>query len=253
MNRERFFEILKSFRQGELGEEEVYRSLIKLMSCENLRVKVDGLRELRKGYPETVFCLRKTPSEAAEAFAMVYERNGKALATRATPSHYEEIRRRFPDAEYFPDSGIIRLGGSSRKSGYVPVVAAGTSDYPVCEEAYLTLDFLGSKTEMVLDVGVAGIHRLEKVVDHLTRARCVIVVAGMEGALPSLVAGLSPVPVVGVPTSVGYGTSFGGIAPLLAMLNSCAEGLAVVNIDNGFGAAVFAHMVNTLAERTEAR
>lgn len=249
MDREKFIDLLRSYRDGKLSEEDVLSSILKLINYDSLKVRIDGLRELRRGYPETVFCLKKTPEQALKAFEKVFENHGRVLATKATAEHYHEIKKKFPEAEFFKESGIIRLGGSKEKAGYVPVVAAGTSDYPVCEEAYLTLDFLGSNSEMLIDVGVSGIHRLEAVLDKIQKANCVIVCAGMEGALPSLVAGISPVPVIGVPTSVGYGASFGGITPLLAMLNSCAEGLAVVNIDNGFGAAVFAHMVNMLAEK----
>lgn len=246
MNKEKLKHLLESYRRGEIDEEVFIRTVSADIVIEDLIIKIDSLREIRRGYPETVFCLRKTPEQAAGAFLEIYRRHGRALATKATEEHYKAIRENVAEAEFFPSSGVIRAGGSEEKIGYVPVISAGSSDVPVCEEAYITLDFLGSSSEMVTDVGVAGIHRLEAVIPHLKRASCAIVVAGMEGALPGVIAGISPVPVIGVPTSVGYGVSFGGIAPLLTMLNSCAEGLTVVNIDNGFGAAVTAHMINSL-------
>lgn len=248
MNEEKLLEIFQKYKAGLLGEKEFIEKIKASIVKEALNVKIDGLRELRKGYPETVFCLRKTPEQAKLAFEKVFEAYGKAMATKAKKEHYEAIKEIFPKAEFYPESGVIRLiEKEEKKVGFVPVFGAGTSDYPVCEEALLTLDFLGSNTEMVLDVGVAGIHRLASAYELLRKANCAIVVAGMEGALPSLIAGIAPVPVIGVPTSVGYGTSFNGLTALFSMLNSCAEGLVVVNIDNGFGAAVAAHMINLLA------
>lgn len=248
MKKKRLLELLKKYREGILDAESVVQEIINSAVYEDLTENIDGLRELRKGLPETVFCLKKTPEQALRAFKKVYEAYGMALGTKASKEQYELVSKHFPEAEYFPESGIIKLGGAAEKFGYVPVVAAGSSDYPVAEEAHLTLDFLGSKSEVVIDVGVAGVHRLKKVFPHLEKANCVIVIAGMEGALPGLIAGFSPVPVIGVPASTGYGVSFGGLSALLTMLNSCAEGLAVVNIDNGFGAAVLAHMINRLVE-----
>ncbi|MCX7831804.1 MAG: nickel pincer cofactor biosynthesis protein LarB [Actinobacteria bacterium] len=248
MNYEKLTELLKKFKEGELSEEEVVGAINKLLSYESIEIKIDGLRELRKGLPETVFCLRKTPKQAAKAFKKLYEINGRALATKASKEHFEEIKEEVSSARYFPASGVIIADEEEKERlGYVTVIGAGSSDYPVCEEAHLTLGFLGSESFLVLDVGVAGVHRLNSALEHIEKSNCLIVVAGMEGALPSLIAGFSPVPVIGVPTSVGYGVSFGGVAPLLAMLNSCAEGLSVVNIDNGFGAAVSAHLINMLA------
>lgn len=252
MNKDLVLELIKKFNSGELTIDEFIHELNRRFVISELELKIDGLREIRKGYPETIFCLRKTPEQARKAFLKVYEVYGRALATKANPEHYKAISSAVPNAEFYPKSGVIRAHRKpNEKLGYVPVIGAGTSDYPVCEEAFLTLDFLGTRSEIILDVGVAGIHRLNSVIDKLKVANAVVVVAGMEGALPSLIAGISPAPVVGVPTSVGYGVSFGGIAPLLTMLNSCAEGLAVVNIDNGFGAGVFAHMINMKAVRKD--
>jgi len=248
MKRERLEELLKKYREGELDAESVVREIISSAIYEDLTENIDGLRELRKRLPETIFCLKKTPEQVLRAFKRVYEAYGMALGTKARKEQYELLSKHFPEAEFYPESGIIKLGGAVEKLGYVPVVAAGSSDYTIAEEAQLTLEFLGSRSEIVIDVGVAGIHRLKKVFPHLEKANCVIVIAGMEGALPGLIAGFSPVPVIGVPASTGYGTSFGGLSALLTMLNSCAEGLAVVNIDNGFGAAVLAHMINRLVE-----
>ena len=218
--------------------------------------RVDTHRKLRTGAAEVVFCPGKTPGQVAGILTRLHAHHGRALGTRATPELAGRVRERLPEAAYDPVSRLLTLGwraAESRPGAQSParcgagaiaaVVTAGTSDLPVAEEAAQTLEFLGGRVERCYDVGVAGLHRLLAVRPQLDRAAVVICVAGMEGALTSVVGGLLAAPVIGVPTSVGYGAHLGGAAPLLAMLNSCASGVAVVNIDNGFGAALMAHAI----------
>jgi pyridinium-3,5-biscarboxylic acid mononucleotide synthase len=216
---------------------------------------LDHERAARTGVPEVVFCQGKTTQQVVDIVARVVEREGRVLATRASPETAAAVSRAFPDSVYHSLARIIVVDRRPSPEGaaavaaegaprpFVAVVTAGTSDVPVAEEAAVTLEFLGARVARVNDVGVAGLHRLLSRRDVLRHARVVIAVAGMEGALPSVIGGLVACPVVAVPTSVGYGASFGGLAALLAMLNSCAPGVAVVNIDNGFGAAVHAYKI----------
>jgi NCAIR mutase (PurE)-related protein len=210
--------------------------------------RIDHHRALRRGFPEVVLCEGKSDAQAAAIIARLAARGGSLLATRAQPALYSQARELVPELEWDQEARTIflDLGDAPRGAGEVVVVTAGTSDLPVAAEARRTLAVMGNEVEMIVDVGVAGIHRLAQVEPRLCRARVVIVVAGMEGALASVVAGLVPGPVIAVPTSVGYGASFGGIAALLGMLNSCAAGVTVVNIDNGFGAAYAASQINHL-------
>jgi pyridinium-3,5-biscarboxylic acid mononucleotide synthase len=208
--------------------------------------KIDHHRQLRRGYPEVVFCAGKTPAQAAQIMARLAIGVARVLGTRATSEHFDEVVKLLPDARFDTSARVIWLDRepqTPRKSGIV-LVAAGTSDLPVAEEAAITLDLLGHRPRRIYDVGVAGIARLLHQLPVLRSANVVIVVAGMEGALPGVVAGLIEAPVIAVPTSVGYGASFGGLAALLGMLNSCSPGVAVVNIDNGFGAAYMAAAIN---------
>ncbi len=197
--------------------------------------------------PEVVFCQGKTPEQVVAIMGRMLTKEGRALATRASGETAQAVLAAYPGARWHEAARVLILGDLPPVPGegapFVAVVTAGTSDIPVAEEAALTLEFLGHCTRRVYDVGVAGIHRLMNRLDLLRRAQVVIAVAGMEGALASVLGGLVACPVVAVPTSVGYGASFGGLAALLAMLNSCAPGVAVVNIDNGFGAAVHAHQI----------
>lgn len=210
--------------------------------------KIDHDRASRKGYPEVIYGAGKTPAHAAAIFQKLSERNEDVLCTRASAEMAEAIKKLTPLAVYHDNCGIVELKRSNIKpKGMVAVVSGGTSDIRTAEEAALTLEFFGSKVERIYDAGVAGIHRLLAYESVLRDANCIVAVAGMEGALPSVVAGLVDVPVIAVPTSVGYGASFQGLAALLAMLNSCASGISVVNIDNGFGAAYQADMINKLA------
>ncbi len=207
---------------------------------------LDHHRALRHGFPEVVFCQGKTPAQAAAIVERLAARGPIVLGTRATREVYDAVRARVPAAQYHALARAITVGAvpeETRTPG-VTVVSAGTADVPVAEEAVLTAEMMGHAVERIYDVGVAGLHRLLAQLERLRRARVVVVVAGMEGALPSVVAGLLDAPVIAVPTSVGYGASFGGLAALLGMLNSCSSGIAVVNIDNGFGAGTMAAMIN---------
>ena len=210
--------------------------------------KVDHHRALRHGIPEVVFGLGKTSDHVVAIAGKLLERGGNVLITRTNPAMAERVIAELPDAEYFPMSGAIRFWRTRtvQGKGKIAVVCAGTSDIPVAEEAQVTAEVMGNEVESIHDVGVAGIHRLISNSARLASARVVIVCAGMEGALPSAVGGMVSVPVIAVPTSIGYGASFNGLAALLGMLNSCASNVTVVNIDNGFGAGYAASLMNRL-------
>ena len=210
--------------------------------------RVDHHRSVRQGFPEVILGLGKTPAQTAAIAAGIVGRGSTLLVTRASAEMFEAVRARVPGATYYADAALItfRQGDVSPGKGQIIVAAAGTSDLGVAEEAARTAELMGNDVARLYDVGVAGIHRVLGERARLAAARVIIVVAGMEGALPSVIAGLVGVPVIAVPTSVGYGASFGGIAALLGMLNSCASGIAVVNIDNGFGAAAMASLINHL-------
>jgi NCAIR mutase (PurE)-related protein len=241
---------LDRLREGELSTEEVL-SRLQTFSFEDVGfAKIDHHRRIRNGHPEVIYGEGKTPGQVAEIFARLADRNPNVLCTRASPAAAEAVRAKVPEARYHELCRLLELRRDPAEPvGYIALAAAGTSDLPVAEEAALALEVLGSRVERLYDVGVAGIHRLFAHAEELRRAHVVVAVAGMEGALPSVIAGLVDVPVIAVPTSVGYGASFGGITALLAMLNSCASGISVVNIDNGFGAAYQADMINKLACR----
>jgi NCAIR mutase (PurE)-related protein len=209
---------------------------------------LDHHRDLRQGVPEAVLCEGKTPAAAAAIVKRLAASGVPVIATRADARVGRAIQQAVPEAEYHPQARVVLVNPRPPADGHgAVVVTAGTADFPVAEEAALTVGALGSGVSMVCDVGVAGVHRVVDQLERLRAARVVIVVAGMDGALPSLVGGLLPQPVIAVPTSRGYGAHFGGIAPLLTMLNSCAAGVAVMNIDNGFGAGVLAHRIERLA------
>ena len=211
--------------------------------------KVDHHRELRQGLAEVVFCERKTPDQAREIARALLERESPATSccTRASPDFFDAVRDLDERARYHPDARTITIiREEAEPFGLVSVVSAGTADQPVAEEARVTAEVMGSRIESFYDVGVAGAHRLFAYQESLEESSAVVVVAGMEGALASLVGGMVPCPVIAVPTSVGYGASFGGLAALLAMMNSCAAGVAVVNIDNGFGAGYLAGLINRM-------
>lgn len=210
--------------------------------------RVDTHRELRQGFPEVILGLGKTPLQIAAIAEKIVTRGQALLITRADADAFDAVRARIPDATYHQTARTITLaqGNVPEGKGTVLVACAGTSDLPVAEEAAVTLELMGNRIDRLYDVGVAGLHRLLSEQTRLQAARVIVVAAGMEGALPSVVAGLVDVPVIAVPTSIGYGASFGGIAALLGMLNSCANGVSVVNIDNGFGAACMASLINHL-------
>jgi len=210
--------------------------------------RIDHHRSVRQGFPEVVLGLGKTPAQIAAIAAEIVGRGSTLLVTRATAPIYDAVRATVPEATYYPDASVITLRQQDVTPGVgtIVVAAAGTSDIPVAEEAARTAEVMGNAVARIYDVGVAGLHRLLGERERFASARVIIVVAGMEGALPSVVAGLVDVPVIAVPTSIGYGASFGGIAALLGMLNSCANGVSVVNIDNGFGAAAMASLINHL-------
>ncbi len=209
--------------------------------------RVDHHRGTRQGFPEVVLGLGKTPEQIAAIAGAIADRDHPLLVTRADEAAWHAVKARVPDARHHPQArAITRPRDVPRGRGIVLVASAGTSDIPVAEEAAVTAELMGNDVDRLYDVGVAGIHRLLNERPRLEAARVIIVAAGMEGALPSVVAGLTGVPVIAVPTSIGYGASFGGLAALLAMLNSCANGVTVVNIDNGFGAGCIASMINHL-------
>jgi hypothetical protein len=231
------------------GEQDVDSAVAALRSLpyeETEFATLDHHRQLRWGFPEVIFCAGKTPDQVAEIAAKLAERSSRLLGTRASVEQYGAAREKVADLRYHKMARCIWLDRElerARREGVV-VIAAGTSDLPVVEEAVLTLELMGHKPQRIHDVGVAGLHRLLPHVRTLQTANVVVVVAGMEGALASVVGGLTDAPVIAVPTSVGYGASFGGLAALLAMLNSCASGVAVVNIDNGYGAGHIAALIN---------
>ncbi len=210
--------------------------------------RVDTGRLSRRGFPEVIFCAGKLPSQILSIARTLLDADGVVLGTRATQEHFDTLLPEFPDARFHAAARCITIIRRPLPAlpGHIAVVCAGTSDIPVAEEAAVTLETFGSKVDRITDVGVAGIHRLLAVRDRLDAANAVIVAAGMEGALPSAVAGLISKPIIAVPTSIGYGASFGGIAALLGMLNSCGSGVTVVNIDNGFGAAYAAANISRL-------
>ena len=210
---------------------------------------IDHHREVRTGYPEVIYCEGKSDNQILGIVEKMTQKNSNILGTRCRKGTYEKIKQIYPNAEYDQLSKILKVQNHPIENigkGKIVVVTGGTSDIPVADEAYHTALFLGNTVERVYDVGVAGIHRLLSKKHIIDSARVIIVVAGMEGALPSVVGGLVDVPIIAVPTSVGYGANFGGLSALLTMLNSCASGISVVNIDNGFGAGYLASMINKL-------
>lgn len=251
MNQSELLKILEDIRAGALSPAKAAERMKHLPFEDIGFAKVDHHRALRQGYAEVIFGKGKTPAQVAEIVrAMVSKKasNHNVLVTRADAKMFAAVKRVSCGAKFHPLSGVISIERSKEISGKgtILVVSAGTSDIPVAEEAVLTARMMGNRVEQLFDVGVAGIHRL---LDHrgaLTEARVIICVAGMEGALPSVVGGLVGIPVIAVPTSTGYGASFGGVAALLGMLNSCASNVTVVNIDNGFGAACVASCINRL-------
>jgi hypothetical protein len=252
MNTSDLQSLLEQLARGEIETAAAHARVLEALRAEPFGdlgfARVDHHRAVRQGFPEVVLGLGKTPAQIGAIAAEIVSRGSTLLVTRATPAAYDAVRERVPSATYYADASIIALaqGDVAPGKGTILIASAGTSDMPVSEEAARTAELMGNVVERLYDVGVAGIHRLLSERARLSAARVIIVVAGMEGALPSVVAGLVDVPVIAVPTSVGYGASFGGIAALLGMLNSCSSGVSVVNIDNGFGAANIASLINHL-------
>jgi len=240
-------EILRSYREGEVDLESA-KERLKRFVYESLGfATIDHHRTLRHGIPEVVYGEYKTREEITGIVGKIHEKSGRVLVTRISPDKAGFVLSRFPGGRYYEKGMVLTIGTPVPPDETLPpvlVISAGTSDGGIAEEAFVTAEFFGNRVAEMRDVGVAGIHRITDRMDLIESAGIIIVVAGMEGALPSVVAGLSGKPVVAVPTSVGYGASFGGVAPLLGMLNSCAPGVVVVNIDNGFGAAYFATILN---------
>lgn len=241
-------EMLERVRSGEMKVEEA-EGLLRDLPYEDLGyAKLDHHRKLRSGFGETVFCQGKPDEYLVKIYQTFYERDGEVLGTRASGEQAELVRAVIPAVIYDPVSHILKVEKPNKeRNGCVAVCTGGTADIPVAEEAAQTAEYFGCKVDRIYDVGVAGIHRLLSQRERLMRANCIVAVAGMEGALGTVVAGLVDCPVVAVPTSVGYGASFHGLSALLTMLNSCANGISVVNIDNGYGAGYLATQINRMA------
>ncbi|MBP3926032.1 MAG: nickel pincer cofactor biosynthesis protein LarB [Clostridium sp.] len=244
--------ILEEVSAGTLSPSEAEMQLKNLPYEDLGYAKPDLHRKLRSGFPETVFCEGKPDDFLAEIFETLYRENGEVLGTRATEHQYELVRERIPEITWNPVSRLLIAESAEKKRrGKVAVCTAGTADIPVAEEAAGVAEFFGCSVDRIYDVGVAGIHRLLSKRSQIAKANCVIAIAGMEGALGTVIAGMVENPVIAVPTSVGYGASFHGLSALLTMINSCANGISVVNIDNGYGAAYLAAQINRLAVKKE--
>ncbi len=250
MNPEELRKLMQAVSAGEIAPDDACARL-RSMPFEDLGfAKVDHHRALRRGFPETVLAEPKTPEQVARIMQALAAESPLVIATRASAEQYAAVREALPEAVYHEQARIIRVGPlpeAAEDRAPIAVVTAGTSDIPVAEEAAVVAELAGCRVERVYDVGVAGIHRLLGHMEQLQRASAIVVAAGMEGALASVIGGLVETPVIAVPTSVGYGAAFEGLAALLGMLNSCASGVVVVNIDNGFGAGRFAAMISRLS------
>jgi pyridinium-3,5-biscarboxylic acid mononucleotide synthase len=248
MDIERLRKLLEDVSHGEIDTDAALEQL-RSLPFENVSdfALLDNHRSLRQGFPEVILAEGKTPDQVVQIFRRLEARNDRVLATRVSPEMYAALGDQLPEATYYPVGRLLVLDRSqAEKIPGVLVATGGTSDIPVAEEAAITAELMGNQVERIYDVGVAGLHRLLSKREQIQKARVIVAVAGMEGALASVIAGLVAVPVIAVPTSVGYGASFHGLAALLAMLNSCANGVAVVNIDNGFGAGYLAGNINLL-------
>jgi hypothetical protein len=241
-------QVLEGVQQGTLSTQEAERILKKESYEEMGFAKLDTGRKARTGFAEVVYCSGKADEYLLQIYERLYREEGEAFGTRACEHQYELLKERFPEAVYDPISRILKIPGPEKeKIGKIAVCTAGTADIPVAEEAAQTAEYFGTNVERVYDVGVSGMHRLLSRLDTIQSANCIVAVAGMEGALASVVGGLVSRPVIAVPTSVGYGANLNGLSALLTMINSCANGIAVVNIDNGYGAGYLATQINRLA------
>jgi NCAIR mutase (PurE)-related protein len=251
MKKKDIVKLLQDYKQGTLSEEEAAAKIAEVPFEEMQFAEIDHHRELRQGMPEVIYAAGKTPEQVRDIFASLYSHSdGNLLATRASRAHYDKVLEKVPEAEYDETARLIYLDRDRSlqrdENHQILILTAGTSDVPVAEEARLTAYLFGNDVKTCYDCGVAGIHRLFAHLPEIKAANVIIVIAGMEGALASVVGGLTDKPVIAVPTSVGYGASFKGVAALLSMLNSCAMGVSVVNIDNGFGAGALASKINKL-------
>lgn len=245
-------QLLQAFKQGDVDEDEVIQRLVRQPFEEHMLGRFDHHREARTGIPEAILAEGKDPAAVADIFASYLERDEQLIATRVTDAIVDALGELMPELHYFPDARIVatQMPEPAENRHTVMVISAGALDRRTAEETAVTCQLLRNPVDRVFDVGVAGLTRFATELDRFDKAGIIIVCAGMDGALPSVVGGLAVQPVIAVPTSVGYGASFGGVAPLLTMLNSCSPGTAVMNIDNGFGAAVLATKMNQLACRT---
>lgn len=243
-------EMLNLVKNGEMGVDEAQK-ILKDLPYEDLGyAKLDHHRALRSGFGETVFCQGKPDEYLVQIYRKFFERDGEVLGTRATKEQFELVKEAVPEVTYDPISRILKVERKNKeRTGCIAVCTGGTADIPVAEEAAQTAEYFGSCVDRIYDVGVAGIHRLLSNRERIGRANCIVAAAGMEGALGTVIAGIAECPVIAVPTSVGYGASFHGLSALLTMLNSCANGISVVNIDNGYGAGYIATQINRLAVR----
>lgn len=238
--------LLKSYKQGKITLNKILHYLSTLPYQKLNSSILDIHREVRRGVPEIVFCENKTPQQVVEVLNTLSKKHNIAIGTRLSKEKYEQIKKNIvANHKYFEKARIIFLGRKKKnKVGNILVISAGTSDIPIAEEAAVICELLGNKVTRVYDIGVAGLHRILEVIPYIRKANVIIVVAGMDGALPSVIGGIAKCPVIAVPTSVGYGANFKGLSALLTMLNSCASGVLVVNIDNGFGAGYAASIIN---------
>lgn len=243
-------EILEKVRDGSMAVEEAEQVFRRQPFEEMGYAKLDTHRKLRSGFPEVVFCSGKATEHLLHIYRKLYEEDGEVFGTRASAEQYEALRSHLPKLVYDPLSRIMKIEKLGKERvGKIAVCTAGTADVPVAEEAAQTAEYFGSCVERIYDVGVSGIHRLLSRLDVIQSANCVVAIAGMEGALASVIGGMVDKPVIAVPTSVGYGANLNGISALLTMINSCANGIAVVNIDNGYGAGYIATQINRLGEK----
>lgn len=240
--------VLEDLQMGKISLDDAERYFRKAPFEEYGFAKLDSHREIRSGFPEVIYCSGKSDEHLVEIYQRMYEANGEVFGTRASEEQYALVQKVIPEIQYDSRSHILKAEKAEKKrSGLVAVCTAGTADIAVAEEAAQTAEYFGTRVERIYDVGVSGLHRLVAHLDAVQQANCIIAVAGMEGALPSVIGGLVSRPVIAVPTSVGYGANLGGISALLTMINSCANGIAVVNIDNGYGAGYMATQINRLA------
>ncbi|MCX7910845.1 MAG: nickel pincer cofactor biosynthesis protein LarB [Endomicrobia bacterium] len=240
-------EILKNYKKGKITTKQILSYLQDYPYKKLLHTTLDIHREIRRKVPEIIYCLHKTETQLIDIINNLKKFHNLVIGTKLEKEKYLKIKHKIPPQHiYFEDAKIIAVGKIPKvKKGNILILTAGTTDIPVAEEAKVICELLGSKVYCIYDIGVAGLHRLNEALSYIKKAKVIIVIAGMDGVLPSVVGGLAKVPVIAVPTSTGYGANFNGLAPLLTMLNSCAAGVAVVNIDNGFGAGYIAHLINS--------